>query len=145
MLVPLKWPEDNSWWAHKIFLDFCNICCHLATNSDSVNFNPFYSRIVKEPQKGHFWGKSTPNRAICRFRSKNCHNQDKLLIEVDFRTKVLFHVILSVLARACGPWSRKAKPLENKPKWAHILKIVVLGTKKWSKSDSDFILLFYRS
>ena len=29
--------------------------------------------------------------------------QDKLLIEVDFRTKMLFLVILSVLARACAP------------------------------------------
>ena len=56
--------------------------------------------------------------------------------------EVLFPVILSILARTCAPYKRKAKPVKNKPKWAKILKNVVLGTKKGSKSDSDFTNLF---
>ena len=59
--------------------------------------------------------------------------------------EVLLHVILSILARACARYKRKAKPVKNKPKWAKISKNVVLGTKKGSKSDSDFIKSFYGS
>ena len=59
-----------------------------------------------------------------------------------FRMKGRLAVILSILARTCDSQKRKAKPVGNKPKVAKKSKNVVLGYKKGSKFDSDFIFSF---
>ena len=85
----------------------------------------------------------------CHQMSKNVVFVPKMLQKqiqssfwVHILTKVCLSVILSILARACASQKRKAKPLEIKPKWPKKSKNVVLGYKKGSKFDSDFIFSF---